>query len=252
MKILIVEDENLAAKKLEALIKKIIPEYNLIGVCKSIDDAVKVIKTNDIDLGFFDIQIQDGLSLEIFDNVNVDFPIIFTTAYNDYAIRAFKINSIDYLLKPVSKNELQNAINKYYNFWSKTEKSVNYNTIEEIKNLLIGNYKERFTIKIGNKIKIIKTNEIAYFYSLDKATYAKTLNETDNLLDDSLENIFYKLNPKQYFRINRKYIININQITDIYSYSNSRLKVNLKTSTSEDLIVSREKVREFKKWIEQK
>lgn len=249
MNILIVEDEKLASKKLEVLIDKLIPEYNIVGITKSIKNATEIIKNNKIDLGFFDIQIEDGLSFDIFDNIEIKFPIIFTTAYNDYAIKAFKLNSIDYLLKPISEDELKNALNKFNEHWNKNETKLSPSVIEEIKELMQGNNKDRFTIKTGNKIKIINTKDICYFFSQDKGTYAKTIDNKDNLLDYTLENIYPLLNKNEFFKISRKYIININHIKDIYSYSNSRLKVNSVNNDTHELIVSREKVQSFKAWL---
>ncbi len=250
MNVLIIEDETLAYKKLEKMLKKLIPDINIIGVSKSIEQSIKIINSNKIDLGFFDIQIQDGLSLDIFEQTKVDFPVIFTTAFNEYAIKAFKINSIDYLLKPITEDELNAAINKYKKHWKSKGSAIDANIINEVKSLLSGNYKERFTVYIGNRIKIINTNDICYFYSQDKATYAVTIGNSSNLLDNSLENIFQLLNPDRFFKISRKYIVNIQYINDIYAYSNSRLKVNTKINNKHELIVSREKVKKFKKWLE--
>ena len=250
MNIIIVEDETLAQKKLQLLIGKLIPEYNIVGVAKSIEDASTIIKENHIDLGFFDIQIEDGLSFDIFDRIKINFPVIFTTAFNEYAIKAFKLNSIDYLLKPISENELKNALTKFNNIWNKSDNSISSSVIEEMKQLLTGNYKERFTVKIGNKIEILNTSDICYFHSFEKGTYAKTINNKDSLLDSALDNIYPLLNPKQFFKISRKYIVNIQYIKNIYAYSNSRLRVNTHVKSTDELIVSREKVKAFKEWLE--
>jgi len=250
MNILIIEDEKLASHKLEILINKLIPDFKIVGIAKSVHQAIELINNNKIDLGFFDIQIEDGLSFDIFEKAEISFPVIFTTAFNEYAVKAFKVNSIDYLLKPISENELKNALNKYDKHWAdKDEQKLSSSVIDEIKQLMQGNYKERFTIKTGNKLKIINTKDICYFYSQDKGTYAKTIDNKDYLLDYTLENIYPLLNTKEFFRISRKYIVNINHIKDIYSYSNSRLKVNTVVESNEELIVSREKVRSFKEWL---
>jgi len=250
MNIIIIEDETLAQKKLQLLIEKLIPDSNIVGVAKSIEDAVNIIETNIIDLGFFDIQIEDGLSFDIFERAKINFPVIFTTAFNEYAIKAFKLNSIDYLLKPISENELKNALSKFNSIWNRSENTISLSVIEEMKQLLIGNHKERFTVKIGNKIEILNTTNICYFHSFEKGTYAKTINNKDSLLDSVLDNIYPLLNPKQFFRISRKYIVNIKYIKDIYAYSNSRLRVNTQVKTTDELIVSREKVKAFKEWLE--
>jgi len=250
MNILIIEDETLAQKKLQLLIEKLIPDFNIVGMAKSIDEAISIIETNKVDLGFFDIQIEDGLSFDIFDRTQINFPVIFTTAYNEYAIKAFKLNSIDYLLKPISENELSNSLSKFDNIWNKSENTISATVIDEMKQLLIGNYKERFTVRIGNKIEIINVSDVCYFHSFEKGTYARTVDNRDNLLDSTLENIFPLLNPKQFFRISRKFIVNIKYIKDVYAYSNSRLRVNTNIKSTDELIVSREKVRAFKEWLE--
>lgn len=250
MKLLIVEDESLAASRLEILFKDIIANYTIVGIARSIEEAVTIIKNNDVDLGFFDIQIEDGLSFEIFEKTAVKFPVIFTTAYNDYAIRAFKLNSIDYLLKPISEVELKNAVAKFENIWNKPDSLITSTVINEMRQLITGSYKERFSVKIGNKYEILVTEDVSYFYSFNKGTYARTNNDRDLLLDNPLDIIYPLLNPAHFFRISRKHIVNIKYIKDIYAYSNSRLIVNTKNKSKEELIVSREKVRAFKNWLE--
>jgi len=250
MKILIVEDETLAHKRLQLLIEKLIPDFSIVGIAKSIDAAVSSIEANSIDLGFFDIQLEDGLSFDIFDRTHINFPVIFTTAFNEYAIKAFKLNSIDYLLKPISETELKNALSKFNNIWNSSEKTISSSVIEEMKLLLTGRYKERFTVKIGNKIEIVNVSDICYFHSFEKGTYAKTIENRESLLDSALDNIYPLLDPKQFFRISRKYIVNIKYIQDIYAYSNSRLRVNTRIKSTDELIVSREKVKLFKEWLE--
>ncbi len=250
MKLLIVEDELLAASRLELLFKSNIPNYTIVGIAKSIEEAIDIIENNEIDLGFFDIQIEDGLSFDIFEKSDVKFPVIFTTAYNDYAIKAFKLNSIDYLLKPISEVELIVALEKFDKIWNKSKSTINSTIVDEIKQIVSGNYKERFTVKIGNKIEILKTDDISFYYSYNKGTYAKTNNNRDVLLDNALELIYPLLDPNKFYKISRKHIVNINYIKDIYAYSNSRLKVNMLHVGGEELIVSREKVKSFKEWLE--
>ena len=250
MRILIVEDEDLAASRLEFMFRKLISEFTIVGIAKSIAEASKIIENNEIDLGFFDIHIEDGLSFSIFEKTEVKFPVIFTTAYNDYAIKAFKFNSIDYLLKPISGEELKNALDKFIKVWQKSEFSIPSEVLNEMKELVSGVYKERFTVKIGNKIELVKVNDICFFYSFNKGSYAKSDSNRDLLIDNPLDLIYPILNPKKFFRISRKHIVNIDYIKDIYAYSNSRLKVNIKNSQKEEMIVSREKVSSFKKWLE--
>ncbi len=249
MRILVVEDESLAVSKLQLLLDKVWPDYQLVGVAGSIKEAIAMINQNKIDLGFFDIQIEDGLSLSIFEQTRVDFPVIFTTAYNDYAVKAFKLNSVDYLLKPISEEELTHALQKFSTVWSKPENLMSASLIDEMRQLLLGNYKERFAVQIGSKMEIVRADQIAYFYSLNKGTYVKTMDNKDQLLEGALEHIFPLLNPKHFFKISRKHIVSERAIRDIQAYSATRLKVNMKVNTTEELIVSREKVSAFKKWL---
>jgi len=250
MNILIVEDENLAAKKLISLLESLVDDLVITGVAKSISEAVTLIESNEIDLGFFDIQIEDGLSFDVFEKTNITFPVIFTTAFNEYAIKAFKLNSVDYLLKPIDVDELKNAFNKYQSIWKKDQQQLSVSLIEEVKTLISGNFKERFSIRIGSKFEVLNVTDISYFYSFDKGTYAKTTNKRDLLLDGALENIFPLLNPKHFFKISRKHIVNIRHIKNVYAYSNSRLRVHTTTNEEDELIVSREKVSSFKSWLE--
>lgn len=252
MKILIVEDENLAFERLTILLNKL----NLpcsIQHAKSIKQAVELIQNNKYDLAFFDIELSDGLSFEIMEQVSLDFPIIYTTAYNQYAIQAFKHNSVDYLLKPIDKHELEKAIEKYKRYWAtkESEKAPVINEqklIEDFRKLLKDDYKKRFTIKIGEHIRIVEAKDISLVYNENKATYIRA--RKDVLVDYSLDKMMEMLSPKQFFRISRKYIVALDKITDIIAYSNSRLKVVLNQPFHENLIVSREKVSDFKIWLE--
>lgn len=250
MKIIIVEDEKLAVSRLQLLLNQLSIDYKIVAVANSVVDAVEAIKSNTIDLGFFDVQIEDGISLEIFELVNVNFPVIFTTAFNEYAVKAFKFNSIDYLLKPISSDELNNAIGKYKNIWKKNTDNLNGDVINEMRQLLKGDFKERFTIKTGNKMEVLKANNISFFYSYNKGTFVKTVDNRDLLIDSPLDLIFPLIDPSKFFRISRKFIVNIDCIIDIYAYSNSRLRVNMENSNNIELIVSREKVVAFKNWLE--
>lgn len=250
IKILLVEDESLAVSRLEMMLAKVMDNYLISGKATSIKEAVDIIESQEIDLGFFDIQIEDGLSLSIFERTEVKFPVIFTTAYNDYAVKAFKFNSIDYLLKPVSLDELKNAVEKFKSIWQSKPASFNSEVIEEMKQLVSGRYKDRFVVKTGSRISILKTDDVCFFYSFNKGTFAKTNKNSDLLLDNPLDLIMTVIDPSKFFRISRKHIINIDYLVDIYAYSNSRLKVNIKNQGKEELIVSREKVRSFKKWLE--
>ncbi len=252
MRILIVEDEPLAAVQLAAHISALRPEAQIVSVCDTVKAVVKWMSANEKpDLAFFDIQLGDGLSFEIFDQLDFKVPVIFTTAYDEYAIRAFKVNSIDYLLKPVDRAELQKALKKFEQFAKPVSSSLSLDLISEIVDSLgRKNYKERFLVKIGAHLRIIETNEILYFYSFEKGTYARLNDGKDYLLDQSLELVESMVDPGKFFRINRKYIVALQSITDVITYSNSRLKIKVHHPVEDDFLVAREKVKDFKNWLE--
>ncbi len=252
MKILIIEDEPRAANRLSKQIKEVAPEMEVIAVLESIRDTVTFLSENkSISLIFSDIQLADGLSFEIFEQVAVTCPIIFTTAYDQYAIKAFKTNGIDYLLKPIGEEDLQKAIDKFKRLAPTPAVSIKdimaiANSFSEQKST----FKSRFMIKIGEKIKSIATEHILYFFSREKATYLMTNEGKKYLIDYAVEQLEDLTDSQKYFRINRKYLIAVNAIEDIVSYSNSRLKTKLRHSDEHDIIVSRERVQEFKRWLD--
>jgi len=249
MKILIIENEKPAADKLSRLLKNIDKNIEIIGISETVEDSVNILQSvSKPDLILMDIQLDDGLCFEIFETIKVNIPIIFTTAFNNYMLEAFKVNSVDYLLKPIKEDELCFAIEKF--------KSIHYSSYkEEIFHQLLREinkeYKNRFLIKVGDHYKSITEKEIACFYILEKAVFINTNDDKNYSIDYSLDYLQNIINPAVFFRINRNCIINIDQIADILSYSSSRLKVKLKNSKSlYDLIVSKEKVKGFKKWID--
>ena len=250
MDVIIVEDEKPSARRLQRMLAEIGIETKTL--LHSVEEAVNWFQSNQHpDLILLDIQLSDGLSFEIFEQVEVKSAIIFTTAYDEYALKAFKLNSIDYLLKPIDDDELATAINKL-----KTNQTKLNNVqvaIEQIKKLLVNpldrNFKERFTVKIGQHLKMIAIDDIECFYSENKGTYIFTSNNRDYLIDSTLEQLDSMLDPTKFFRVNRKFYVNINSIKDIISYTNSRLKIVLNTFLEHEIIVSREKVKDFKNWI---
>jgi DNA-binding LytR/AlgR family response regulator len=249
MKAIIIEDEKPAARRL----LKLLNEYDLdiVGTLHSLSDAKQWLSSNSHpDLIFLDIQLSDGLSFELFKDQNISSAIIFTTAYDEYALKAFKLNSIDYLLKPIDKGELKSAIQKFKD--QHKPLSVNYEDLKSIFNQKTEekNYKERFTVKVGDHLKVFEIDEIDCFLSQHKTSYLLTKSGREYPLEKSLEELDGLLSPKLFFRINRSYIININAIKDIISYSNSRLRIVLNQDLDEVLIVSRERVKEFKVWLE--
>jgi len=249
MNCLIVEDEKVAAERLVGLIKKYDPTIDITEIVQSVKNAVQWLNTNQVpDLIFMDIQLADGLSFEIFDQTIVKAPVIFTTAYDDYALKAFKVNSIDYLLKPVDLNELKNAIDKYKE--NNSSKEIPAQVFDSIMHSLTKKYKDKFVISVGEHIKVFTIEDIQCLYSMEKYTFLQNNTGRDYAIGYSLDQLEDLLDPAQFFRINRKFIVAFSAIADIISYSNSRLKVKLKSNESDDLIVSREKVQEFKKWLE--
>ncbi|MCK5677512.1 MAG: response regulator transcription factor, partial [Flavobacteriaceae bacterium] len=248
----IIEDEKPSARRLGRMLKEI--NIDAQAMLHSVAESIKWFQNNKQhpDLILLDIQLSDGLSFEIFEQVEVMSAIIFTTAYDEYALKAFKLNSIDYLLKPIDDDELKNAINK---FKANQPKPHNLQVdLEQIKKLLINpldrNFKDRFTVKIGQHLKIINTSEIDCFYSENKATYINTDEKRNYLIDNTLEQLEEQLDPANFFRVNRKFIINIEAIKDIISYTNSRLQIKLNHFSELDIIVSREKVKGFKNWLD--
>ncbi|MBT8289960.1 MAG: LytTR family DNA-binding domain-containing protein, partial [Muriicola sp.] len=205
------------------------------------------------DLIFLDIQLSDGLSFEIFELLEIKSSIIFTTAFDEYALQAFKLNSVDYLLKPIDEEELEKAVAQYksQNAVSSSRMAVDF---EDIKKLLVNpidrEYKKRFTVRVGQHLKIIHADDVECFYSENKGTYAATTEGRAYLLDSTLEQLESELTPKIFFRVSRKYVININHIRDIISYTNSRLQIKLNKTSDQEIIVSRERVRDFKLWLE--
>jgi len=251
MKVLIVEDESMAAKRLATILKKLEPDVEILDQLDSVKTAVKWLSANQADLLFFDIQLADGLSFEILNQVNIKTPIIFTTAFDEYAIKAFKVNSIDYLLKPIDPEELQNALDKFHqNFKRPESQQANMAMLEQAMKMLTKQYKERFVVKIGEHIHTVDVKEAAYFFSQDKATFLVTQDKKRYIIDYSLEDVETLLDPQEFFRINRKYLISMRAVKDIVSYSNSRLRIILAQTDEMDAIVSRERVQDFKKWLD--
>jgi DNA-binding LytR/AlgR family response regulator len=249
MNCLIVEDEKVAAERLSGLLKKYDPTIDITGIVQSVKNAVQWLNTHQApDLIFMDIQLADGLSFEIFEQTVVKTPVVFTTAYDEYALKAFKVNSIDYLLKPISLDELKNAIDKYKE--NNLPKEIPAQIFDSIMQSLTKKYKNKFVIKVGEHIKVFTIDNVQCFYSMEKYTFLQNNSGRDYAINYTLDQLEDLLDPAQFFRINRKFIVSFSAISDIISYSNSRLKVKLNSNESNDSIVSREKVQGFKKWLE--
>ncbi len=251
MNLLIIEDEPQAAQRIEKLIKAINPSAVILGKLDSVKNSVSWLKANPApDLILMDIQLADGISFSIFDQCEVKSPVIFTTAYDEYALKAFKVNSIDYILKPIDEQELRIALNKFQSLNSTTQPDKILESIGHAVQMLTKKYKERFIVKVGEHLKSIEIEEILFLFSLEKTTFAQTKDGRKHILDFTLDQLENLLNPENYFRINRKYIISAKSIQDMISYSNSRLKLALKTWDDDDVIVARERVQEFKDWLD--
>lgn len=250
MKVVIIEDEKPAARRLSRMLNEL--NIEPLAMLHSVEESVNWFYNNEHpDLLLLDIQLSDGLSFEIFDEVEVKSAIIFTTAYDEYALKAFKLNSIDYLLKPIDADELENAIEKFKEL-HKNNSQHNFD-LEQLKLLIApsqNNYKKRFTVKIGQHLKMISVEAIECFYSENKATNMHTIDNRSYLVESTLDQLEDKLQPGNFFRVNRKFIVNVNAINDIIAYSNSRLKLQLKTYNNTEIIVSRERVKDFKNWLE--
>ena len=249
MNAIIIEDEKPAARRLLKLLDSY--DIDIIGTLHSLQDAKDWLLNNPHpDLMFLDIQLSDGLSFELFKGLTINSAIIFTTAYDEYALKAFKLNSIDYLLKPIDKAELKSAIEKFKKQYKPV--SLRYEDLQSIFNQKNEetHYKERFTVKVGDHLKVFEINEIDCFISQHKTSYLVNKQGRQYPLEKSLEDLEGLLSPKQFFRINRAFIIHINSLKDIVSYSNSRLRLFLKQEMDEVIIVSRERVKDFKAWLD--
>jgi DNA-binding LytR/AlgR family response regulator len=252
MKVIIIEDEKLSAEYLTNMLKRIDPGIEVIAsydsVKKSIEEFQKGIAA---DLLFVDIHLADGLSFDIFTQVKINIPIIFTTAYDDYAIKAFKLNSIDYLLKPIGIEELKQAIEKFKTLnVLQNQLDTKIEDISQVYQNLNRQYKNRFMAKIGDSIITIKTEEIIHFVSEDGIVLlVNNLNKRYSI-DYTLDQLEKMIDPKLFFRINRKVIIGMNSIQKVSSYFNSRLKVNSTQLDDEACIISRDRVNDFKKWLD--
>jgi DNA-binding LytR/AlgR family response regulator len=248
MNIIILEDESRAAHHLERLINKVAPDMKTVAKLESVRDAVKFMNSNsDFSLIFSDVQLADGLSFELFSQVPVKCPIIFTTAYDHYAIEAFKTNGIDYLLKPIVEERLRKAIEKVKQF----SPSIAIEKILAIANSSNGKtYKSRFMVKVGDKIKSIPIEEILAFYSLEKATFIQTTTNRTYCIDYSLDQLEVLLDPEVCFKISRKYIVSIQACSNILAWSNSRLRLKIEGIDDQEIIVARERVQEFKNWLD--
>jgi DNA-binding LytR/AlgR family response regulator len=250
MNILIIENEKPAADKLIRLLMKIDKSITILGVIETVEETINRIKEYpQPDLILMDIQLDDGLCFEIFETTNVEVPVIFTTAYDEYTLKAFKVNSIDYLLKPVDEGLLRSALAKFVKLYADKDPFK-----RDFKQLLFefrNQYKSRFLIKIGEKYRSVPAVEISHFHISERSVFLSDYTGKDYGIDYSLDQLQTLLDPRKFFRINRESIVSIDSIALMHSFSSSRLQLTLKGKEKNEMfVVSREKVAEFKKWID--
>jgi len=249
MKVLLVEDEKVAANRLEKMLLEIDPDIQVMAKTGTITESAKWLLNNQADLIFLDIQLADGVSFSIFDQVNVNTPVIFTTAYDQYAIKAFQLNSIAYLLKPIRKKELEDSLQKFKKI--KSAFTIDFDSLLEGIQGKKQDYKKRFLIQIGDKIKKVETSEIAWFHAVEKNVFLKTFQHKSMAIDYSLDALENLLDPGQFFRINRKYFVNMDAIESMTAFSRGRVKIKLNPPADDEMetIVSVERAANFKKWL---
>lgn len=255
MRVLIVEDEIPAAEKLERLLTQYDPDIEISGRFDSVEKTVQWLENidNKVDLLFLDIQLADGLCFEIFRRVQVNKPVIFTTAYNEYAIEAFKVNSIDYLLKPISYEDLYRSMSKLESLREilpTSQHRIQFEELSQALSHLQKNYKTRFMVKVGEHIRSVTTENIALLYAEGRTVFMLTGAGKRFIIDYKLEELETLLDPGKFYRVSRTFIVNINAVSDVIMYSNSRLKVRLNQEFDKEIIVSREKVSQFKIWFD--
>jgi DNA-binding LytR/AlgR family response regulator len=253
MRILIFEDEITASNRLKRMLQEIDPEIEIVGVCDSIEDSVELLNSNlQFDLLITDIHLADGLCFDIFKEVKVEKPLIFLTAYDEYAIRAFKLNSLDYLLKPLKKEELQASLEKYYkgNLSTGAESRIDYRELARAILKEQEQQRQRVVVKIGQQIRAIDQENIAYIYTENKVVYIITNEKQRIPADKKLEEFEEMLDDNRFFRINRQFIVSHSAIKEMYAFSKSRVKLILEPATPLDTIVSKERSPRFKQWIE--
>ncbi len=252
MKLIIIEDELPALRRLSKMLLELMPEAEILGSADTIDGAVALFQQHkDAQLALMDIELADGQSFEIFNRIAVHIPIIFTTAYDEFALKAFKVNSIDYLLKPIDPDELKQALEKFKKLQSPS------NTVN-LQELLVSfnqkteaNFKQRFLVKMGQKYLSINISEVAYFNANEKVVYLVTKDQKKYIIDYTLDELEGMVEPKAFFRLNRQYLSKIDAIESISSYFNGKLKIQLNPNVVDEVLVSRERASEFKQWLNQ-
>ncbi len=254
MKVVIIEDEAFAALRLKKMIQDYNPDIRILAELESVAGSVKWFKSNpEPDLIFLDIHLEDDLCFAIFEQVNISSPVIFTTAFDEYAIKAFKLKSIDYLLKPIVHEELAAALKKYEQFSGLHHNSTDLQSLYNLLTTTEKKYRERFSISVGTKIKMVEVTDVAYFFVMDKGVYLRTMQGCTYNIEYTLDKLEEMMSPTSFFRINRKYLINVASIVNMVVYSRSRVKLELKPKADDEFetIVSIDRSSEFKKWLNQ-
>lgn len=251
MKVVIVEDETRASKRLVRLIKETNTSIEIKAILESVQSSLDWFKNNDFpDLIFMDINLSDGTAFDIFSELSIKTPIVFTTAYDHYALRAFNVNVIDYLLKPIKKEHIRKAISKFTRLKEVNSFSQHEDLLETIKKAIPGQPKQRLMLRIGNRLKLIYMDEIAYCYCNEKTVFLVTFDNHQYPIDKSLDKLEGEFDPFSFFRINRKYLVSLKAIKELYAFSKARVKVTLNPTTRHEVIVSVERSVKFKKWLE--
>ncbi len=249
LNVLIIEDEFPAANRLAKMIADIAPDFEVVQYCDSVESSVRLLKSHKPDLIFLDIQLGDGVSFEIFNAVKVHCPVIFTTAYDEFVFRAFELNSIDYLLKPIEKERLEKSIQKFrqWQLPQNTNWQFLQNLFTEKKSVA---YKERFLVNAGSNLISVQTQEIAYFYSTEKITFFTCFSGKTYSVELSLDKVESVVSEKDFFRINRQFLVSIKSIKKISVLSKSRIKIQLTPECNEEIFVSNQRAPEFRKWLD--
>lgn len=249
MRVAIIEDESFAAEKLERQLKLVDADFVVVAKLESVKKAVEWLKNNSANLIFLDIHLSDGLCFRIFDEIEIKTPVIFTTAYDQYAIQAFKVNSVDYLLKPINKYDLAQSLDKFKELHSKNSSTDYSNLISAISGISEKKYQSRFMVVKGEHIKTILIEEVAYFFAEGKYAFLVTNSRERFLIDFTLENLCKKLNPDDFFRVNRQMVIKLNSIKEMHTWFKRRIKLDLNPPFENEIIVASERVKDFKDWL---
>jgi DNA-binding LytR/AlgR family response regulator len=252
MRIIIIEDEAPAANRLTKMLCEISDEIDIVKKMDSVETSARFLQsTPDVDLIFMDIQLADGLSFDIFKQVDVKAPVIFTTAFDQYSLKAFKVNSIDYLLKPIDEKELRQAVEKYRQLYPRQGYNFSDKILKLVHDMNATRYKERLLIKRGQQLSYLKTEATAYCYAEGKLCYAVDFSNNKYLLENNLSQLEEQLQPNKFYRINRHLLVNIEAIDKVHTWLGGRLKLELMPSVKSDTVVSRERVNGFKEWLGQ-